>query len=63
MRKSKFSQIFSTKMAADYLGFTPDYVRRMIMDGKIKATKIGHDWMVHEKDLKDIKRVRFPREN
>lgn len=44
---------------AELLGFTPDHVRRMICNGKIKAIKLGHNWLIDPKDLKGVRRVRF----
>ena len=46
--------------AAKRLGFSPDHVRRLVRAGKIRAVKLGHNWLILEKDLKDIKRLRFP---
>jgi excisionase family DNA binding protein len=48
--------------AAKMLGFTPDHVRRLIGDGKIKAFKLGHNWLIDPQDLKDIKRLRLKRD-
>lgn len=48
-------KILTSKMAAEMLGFTPDYIRRLIMEGKIKATKLGHDWIFTRKDIAHIK--------
>ena len=45
-------------MAAELLNITPAYVRRMINEGKIKAIKMGHDWLLDKKDISHFKRVR-----
>lgn len=55
----KKNQLISTAGAAKKLGFTQDWVRKLCIEGKIKAIKIGHDWIIDEKDLRDIKRVRI----
>lgn len=47
--------------AAQILGFTPDHVRRMIQKGRIKATKLGHSWLIRRHDLSKVKRLRFPK--
>lgn len=56
--KDKFLTSFE---AAKLLGFSPDHVRRMIGEGKIKAEKVGHNWIINPKDLKHIKRLRYPK--
>jgi len=45
-------------MAAKILGFTPDYIRRLCLEGKIKADRPGHDWLFTESAIKDIKHKR-----
>lgn len=52
------NKLFTTQMVADKLGFTPDYIRRLIMDGKIKAKKLGSNWVMEKKDFAHIKRQR-----
>lgn len=44
--------------AAKILGFTPDHVRQLILQGKIKAEKIGHNWIMSPKAIAHIKRQR-----
>lgn len=56
MLKDKYITSFE---AAKILGFTPDHVRRLIGEGKIKAIKLGNNWLIEPHDLKDVKRVRF----
>jgi len=51
----------TTQEAANILGFHPDYVRRLILQGKIKAEKLGQSWLIREKDLAKVTRQRFPR--
>lgn len=48
-------KLLSCVMAAKILGYTPDYIRRLCAKGKIKAQKLGHDWLMSESDLKEIK--------
>jgi len=48
----------TTAEVAEILGFTPDHVRRMILDGKIKAVKLGNNLLIKPTDIKDIKRQR-----
>jgi len=53
-------QFFTTNEAANVVGVSPDHIRRLISQGKIKAEKLGNCWLIKTKDLK-IKRQRFPR--
>jgi excisionase family DNA binding protein len=55
-------KLITTAMAAKILGFTPDYIRRLCLKGKIKAIKHGHDWILQEKDLHRITRKRKAKE-
>lgn len=55
MNKQK---LLTTSMAAKALGFTANWVRRMILKGYIKAEKLGYDWVVKEKDIAHVKRRR-----
>lgn len=43
---------------AELYGFTPDHVRHLISQGKLKAEKIGRNWIVNKKHLKNLKRQR-----
>ena len=58
MPKKNLSNLITCKNAAEILGFTAAYIRRLILDKKIKAEKIGHDWIMTEKDIQHIKRQR-----
>lgn len=51
-------RLITSAQAAEKLGFSADYVRRLCSEGKIKATKYGKTWCMSEKDIKDIKRQR-----
>lgn len=60
MIKNKANYV-TTQEAAGILGFHIDYVRRLILRGKIKAEKLGHNWLIQECDLKKVKRQRSPK--
>jgi excisionase family DNA binding protein len=45
---------------AQTLGVTHDYVRKLIAKGKIKAEKLGRNWIVNKKNLRNVRRQRFP---
>lgn len=44
--------------AAELLGFSPDHIRRLICQGRIKAIKLGNNWLIKPHDLKGIERRR-----
>jgi len=44
----------TSAMAAKILGFTPNYIRRLCLAGKIIAFKLGHDWLMAESAIKHI---------
>lgn len=48
----------TTAEVAEQLGFTPDHIRRLVMDGKLKAVKLGNNLLFKPRDIKDIKRIR-----
>lgn len=52
--------LLSTKMAADQLGFTANWIRRMILSGYIKAERVGHEWLIKPKDLAHVIKRRKP---
>ncbi len=51
-------RLITSAMAAEILGFCPDYIRRLVLQGKIKAEKIGPNWFMTEKAISQIKRQR-----
>jgi len=40
-----------TKQAAERLGLTETYIRRMVRERRIKARKVRRDWLVDAKSL------------
>lgn len=60
MIKNKSNYITSAE-AAVILGFSADHVRKLINQGKLKAEKLGRNWIINQKDLCKIKRKRFPK--
>lgn len=48
----------TTAEAARLLGFTPDYVRQLIQDGKIKVEKIAGNYVMLPTALKGLERQR-----
>jgi excisionase family DNA binding protein len=55
------SDYVTSAEAAKKLGFTADHIRNLIKKGKLKAEKLGRNWIIDVKFLKKIKRQRFPR--
>lgn len=37
--------------AAKERGFTAAHLRRLILSGRLKAEKVGHSWLINQKDL------------
>lgn len=60
MIKNKDNYVTSIEAAAS-LGFTADHVRKLIRQGKIKAERIGRNWIIKKNNLTKICRQRFPR--
>jgi excisionase family DNA binding protein len=44
--------------AAAYGGFTAEYVRQLAKSGKLRADKIGRNWMTTKKAVDDYKRTK-----
>lgn len=59
--KLKHNDYLTSKEAAAIIGVSHDHIRRLIRDGKIKAEKLGHNWLIQRVVAKKIKRQRFPR--
>ena len=51
----------TTFEVAQKIGVTPDHIRRLIMQGKIKAEKLGNNWLVKPASIKNITRQRKPK--
>ena len=45
-----FKKYLTVKDVAKKFGVTEEWIRDLIQDGRIKATKIGH-WRINPKDL------------
>lgn len=48
-------KLLSTKEAAEKLGISTIRVRQLIQENTIKATRIGRDYVINEKDLAAVK--------
>ena len=52
----------TTAEAAEYLGMTDSGIRRMILTGRLKATRAGaRVWLIRPADLEGIKRSKAGR--
>jgi len=60
MIRNKDNYLTSAEVA-QALGFSHDYVRKLILQGKIKAEKLGRNWIINIKNIDKIHRQRFPR--
>jgi excisionase family DNA binding protein len=41
----------TTAVAATLTGYTPAYLRRLSSQGRIRAQKVGRDWLLHRESL------------
>jgi excisionase family DNA binding protein len=48
-------KIISTAEAAKRLGVTDSRVRKMILTKRLKAIKVGREWLIDPKDLDTVK--------
>ncbi len=46
--------LLSTKEAAEKLNVSPIRVRQLIQEGKLKANRVGRDYVIQEKDLATV---------
>ncbi len=53
---AKKSELLSLKEAAEISPYSADYLNSLARRGKIKATKIGRDWLIIRSDLFDYLR-------
>lgn len=54
--------LITVNEAAQIMGVTPRYVRRMARDGEIAGKRMGRDWFIEEDAAKAWKRERAPRQ-
>lgn len=47
--------------AAKIAGLSADYLRKLILHGKLKADRLGRNWIIQMKDVVKIKRQRMRR--
>ncbi len=48
------NELYTTKDVARLAGLTDDsHIRRLLIDGKLKGRKLGRQWVVSGRDLKD----------
>jgi len=47
-------KLLSTKEAAEKLNVSSIRVRQLIQEGKIKASRVGRDYVIQEKDLEAV---------
>lgn len=50
--------LFNTKMAAEYLGLSAPYIKNLIKTGRLKATKLGSNYIMTKDDLEAFKQYR-----
>lgn len=47
-------KLLTTKEAAEKLNVSPIRVRQLIQEGKLKANRLGRDYVIEEKDLASV---------
>lgn len=55
-----FASMLTTREAAERLGVTQSWVRRLIRDGRLTGTKYGRDYLIVASDLEAF--AQLPRE-
>lgn len=55
MLKDKYMSLSEVSKLKD---FTTAHLRRMILTGKLRAEKVGHTWLIAQKDIKLLQRKR-----
>lgn len=56
-------KLWSTSELAREAGVSSAYVRQLILDGKLKGTKQGRDWIIFDKDAQEWLRKREGKKN
>ncbi len=51
----------TTQEVASRLGVDDSYIRRLCINGRIEATKIGRDWVITEDALAEFEKTRKPK--
>lgn len=50
------NDVLSTKEASEILGISVRGVQKMIEEGRLKATRVGRDYVIFRESLKNIER-------
>lgn len=50
--------MLTTNQAAARLGISPRRVRALITSGRLPATRVGRDWLIHPADLARVQNRR-----
>lgn len=51
-------RLLGLREASERLGLEQSWLRRQAMSGKLKAIKVGRDWLVDEGDLEEYARAK-----
>ena len=51
----------TTTEAANFLGVSRSWLRRLLRDGKLKGERMGRDWMIDPVDLELLKQKKTGR--
>lgn len=50
------NNLWDTATAADFLGLTPDTVKKYCQNGAIQAMKFGRSWMIAKEEVRRYKK-------
>lgn len=51
------SKLPTTKDAAVILGYNIEYVRRLVLSGRLKGSKVANVWQVEERSVTKLRKV------
>ncbi|OGI43780.1 MAG: hypothetical protein A2637_07350 [Candidatus Muproteobacteria bacterium RIFCSPHIGHO2_01_FULL_65_16] len=53
-KKSKKSDLLTLSQAAKAYGYSSDYLRRLAEKGRLRADKLGHQWLTTSEDVRNF---------
>lgn len=60
-KKAKGEELLTLSQAAKVYGYSSDYLRRLAESGRLKAKKLGHQWLTTSDDIEAFLVSREPR--
>lgn len=53
------NRMITSAMAAEILGYSASYIRRLLKASKLKGERLGHDWLI---SMMEVNRFKLKRE-